>query len=60
MGPAAAMPMPGGMPGQMTDQARVHQGERDTLELIAPHVQDDKKLRWLGDGIETRVLAMYA
>lgn len=54
-GAAAAAAMPA--PGQMTDHAKLHAAERDNLELLA--AQAGKKQRWVGDGIEARVLRLY-
>lgn len=44
-------------PGQAPDFEKLHQAERDNLELVG---LDDSKVRWIGDGIEDRVLALYS
>lgn len=46
------------MPGQVVDHAKLHADERDSLELIG--AVGPKDIRWVGDGIEQRVLRMYA
>ena len=41
-----------------TDYVKLHQAERDRLELIG--AVGTKDARWIGDGIEARVLGLYA
>lgn len=48
-------------PGQAPDFAKLHQAERDNLELLGLDILENKTdVRWIGDGIEDRVLALYA
>lgn len=49
--------MGGGAPGQTPDFEKLHLAERDNLELVG---LEDSKIRWIGDGIEDRVLALYS
>lgn len=57
-GAAAPMAgMMGGAPGQAPDFEKLHLAERDNLELVGV---EDSKIRWIGDGIEDRVLALYS
>ena len=66
MGSMSAAPMGG--PGQQPDFAKIHSAERDNLELAGLDLLDKAGKsspppgvrRWAGDGIEERVLAMYA
>ena len=44
-------------PGQAPDFEKLHHAERDNLELVG---LEDSKIRWIGDGIEDRVLALYS
>ncbi|CDU26281.1 related to AIM27-member of a transmembrane complex required for efficient folding of proteins in the ER [Sporisorium scitamineum] len=44
-------------PGQAPDFEKLHLAERDNLELVG---LEDSSIRWIGDGIEDRVLALYA
>ncbi|SNX87284.1 related to AIM27 - member of a transmembrane complex required for efficient folding of proteins in the ER [Melanopsichium pennsylvanicum] len=44
-------------PGQAPDFEKFHLAERDNLELVG---LEDSKVRWIGDGIEDRVLALYS
>ncbi|PWZ03864.1 transmembrane protein [Testicularia cyperi] len=44
-------------PGQAPDFAKMHLAERDNLELVG---LDSSNTRWIGDGIEDRVLALYS
>lgn len=48
---AGASPM-----GQQPDYKKLHAQEKESLELAG----SDTKAKWIGDGIEGRVLAMYA
>ncbi|KAN0065655.1 hypothetical protein ACQY0O_000785 [Thecaphora frezii] len=69
---SGASPMAGmnpAAPGQAPDYAKLHLAERDNLELVAIDLVDPSasaarssaaQPRWIGDGIEDRVLAMYA
>lgn len=61
MAMGAAAPMAGMMnpaaTGQAPDFEKVHLAERDNLELVG---LEDSKTRWIGDGIEDRVLALYS
>lgn len=58
MGAAAPMAgMMGGAPGQAPDFEKLHLAERDNLELVG---LEDSQNRWIGDGIEDRVLALYS
>lgn len=55
-----AAPMQGmnpAAPGQAPDFAKMHLAERDNLELVGV---DNSTVRWIGDGIEDRVLALYS
>lgn len=47
-----------GMPGQVVDHAKLHLAERDSLQLIGAGQKTDG-VRWVGDKIEARVLALY-
>ncbi|WFD32645.1 hypothetical protein MSPP1_003694 [Malassezia sp. CBS 17886] len=51
---AAALGPPAGLPGPVTDYAKLHEAERDSLALIT-----SSEMRWVGDGVEERVLSMY-
>ena len=55
---AAMMQQQPQMPGQQVDHAKLHAAERDSLELIG--AVSTKDARWIGDGIEARVLGAYA
>lgn len=44
-------------PGQAPDFEKLHHAERDNLELVG---LEDSSVRWIGDGIEDRVLALYS
>lgn len=44
-------------PGQSPEFDKLHHAERDNLELAG---LDDSPIRWIGDGIEDRVLALYS
>lgn len=44
-------------PGQAPDFEKLHLAERDNLELVG---LEDSKIRWIGDGIEDRILALYS
>ena len=57
MGGAAVM-MNEGMPGQVVDHAKLHLAERDSLQLIGAGQKTDG-VRWVGDKVEARVLALY-
>lgn len=46
------------MPGQVVDHAKLHEAERDSLELIGAVTTKD--VTWIGDGVEERVLQWYA
>ncbi|KDN49925.1 transmembrane protein [Tilletiaria anomala UBC 951] len=66
MGNMAGAGMPG-LPGQTPDVAKIHAAERDNLELAGLDLLDlvnrpsppPGVRRWIGDGIEGRVLALY-
>ncbi|EPQ27461.1 uncharacterized protein PFL1_04999 [Pseudozyma flocculosa PF-1] len=55
-------------PGQAPDYAKLHLAERDNVQLVGIDLVDPSaasrkastEARWIGDGIEDRVLAMYA
>ena len=55
---AAMMQQQPQMPGQQVDHAKLHAAERESLELIG--AVSTKDARWIGDGIEARVLGAYA
>jgi len=40
-----------------TDYIKLHHAERDSLELIG--AIGTKDARWIGDGVEARVLGLY-
>ena len=40
-----------------TDYVKLHHAERDSLELIG--AIGPKDVRWIGDGLEARVLGLY-
>ena len=45
------------MPGQQVDHAKLHVAERESLKLIG--AVNVKGVKWVGDGIEARVLDLY-
>ena len=57
-----------GAPGQQPDFAKIHSTERDNLQLVGLDLLDlanrpsppPGMRRWVGDGIESRVLALYS
>lgn len=55
-GAASMQAMNPAAPGQAPDFEKLHLAERDNLELAG---LEDSSVRWIGDGIEDRVLALY-
>ncbi|WFD00189.1 hypothetical protein MYAM1_002936 [Malassezia yamatoensis] len=54
----AAMMMQEQMPGQV-DYVKLHTAEKDSLELMGA-IRKNDSVSWVGEGIESRVLALYA
>ena len=57
VGGGAALLINQQMPGQQVDLATLHVAERESLKLIG--AVNVKGVKWVGDGIEARVLGLY-